>query len=468
MVEPVALQPLAGPPPATARGEAIALLRLAAPLVGANLLQMGVYAVDVMFVARLGPVDFAAATLGVFLFSLIMWALIGLTGACAPIIAAELGRKSHAVREVRRSFRMAMWLGALVGLIAMGVLAFGEEILRVLGQNPIVAARTGAFLDILLFVMLPNIWAGVMRTVAAALGRPGWALAVTAMALGLGAFGNWLLVFGHWGFPALGLEGSALASVVTAVVMMLAYAAILAFDPKLRRYRLFGRWWRPEWSRLREIAWLGAPIAMVFTLEGGLFGGAAFLMGLIGVVEVAAHAIALNIAAIAFQVPFGVAQAATIRVGMAYGARDPVWIARAGWAAIVAGTGFMALTATLIWVAPKLIVSIYVDVDDPSRAREVALAVQYLAVAAMFQLFDGAQAVSAGALRGLQDTRIPMVIAAFGYWVAGFGTAILLGFWAHWEGLGIWVGLAVGLLVVSALLVTRWSMRERLGLLPDR
>jgi MATE family multidrug resistance protein len=468
MVEPVALQPLAGPPPATARGEAIALLRLAAPLVGANLLQMGVYAVDVMFVARLGPVDFAAATLGVFLFSLIMWALIGLTGACAPIIAAELGRKSHAVREVRRSFRMAMWLGALVGLIAMGVLAFGEEILRALGQNPQVAARTGAFLDILLFVMLPNIWAGVMRTVAAALGRPGWAMAVTAMALGLGALGNWLLVFGHWGFPALGLEGSALASVVTAVVMMLAYAAILAFDPRLRRYRLFGRWWRSEWSRLREITWLGLPIAMVFTLEGGLFGGAAFLMGLIGVVEVAAHAIALNIAALAFQVPFGVAQAATIRVGMAYGARDKLWIARAGWSAIIAGTGFMALTATLIWVAPKLIVSIYVDVDDVSRAREVALAVQYLAVAAMFQLFDGAQAVAAGALRGLQDTRIPMVIAAFGYWVAGFGTAILLGFWAHWEGLGIWVGLAVGLAVVSALLVTRWSMRERLGLLPDR
>ena len=466
MAEPVVFQPLAGPPPASARGEAIALLRLAAPLVGANLLQMGVYAVDVMFVARLGPVDFAAATLGVFLLSLIMWALIGLTGACAPIIAAELGRRAHAVREVRRSFRMAMWLGALSGLIAMAVLAFGKEILLALGQNPHVSARTGAFLDILLFVMLPNIWAGVMRTVAAALGRPGWALAVTAMALGMGALTNWLFVFGHWGFPAWGLEGSAVASVLTTTTMMFAYAAILIFDPRLRRYRLFGRWWRPEWSRLWEIARLGAPIAMVFTLEGGLFGGAAFLMGLIGVVEVAAHAIALNIAAIAFQVPFGVAQAVTIRVGMAYGARDPVWIARAGWAGIVAGTGFMVLTATLIWVAPRLVVSIYVDVDDPSRAQEVALAVQYLAVAAMFQLFDGAQAVSAGALRGLQDTRVPMLIAAFGYWVAGFGTAILLGFWAHWEGLGIWAGLAVGLAVVSVLLVTRWSMRERLGLLP--
>ena len=466
MDAPAARTPLDGPPPAGFRTELGALLRLAGPLVGANLLQMSIYAVDVMFVARLGAVDFAAATLGVFLFSLIMWALIGFTGACAPIIAAELGAKTHAVRQVRRSFRMAMWLGAISGVMAMLVLLNSEKILLLLGQDPHVSARTAAFMNILLLVMLPNIWAGVMRTVAAALGRPGWAMLVTALALGLGTLGNWLLVFGHWGFPAWGLEGSAVASVITAVAMMFAYAAILLFDPKIRRYRLFGKWWVPHWQRMREIAKLGAPIAAVFTLEGGLFGGAAFLMGLIGVVEVAGHAIALNIAAIAFQVPFGIAQAATIRVGMAYGARDPLWIGRAGWASIVTGTGFMVVTAAIIWIAPKLVVSMYVDVNDPARAQEVALAVQYLGICAMFQLFDGAQAVAAGSLRGLQDTRVPMVIAAFGYWVAGFGTAIALGFWAHWEGVGIWIGLAVGLLVVSGMLVTRWAMRERLGLLP--
>ena len=458
--------PLAGPPPATWRDELAALVRLAGPLVGANLLQMAVYAVDVMFVARLGPVPFAASTLGVFLLSLIMWALIGFTGACAPIIAAELGRRTHAVREVRRSFRMAMWLGAFASVIFMLVLGQGERILLALGQDPEVSERSGAFLDILLWVMLPNVWAGVMRTVAAALGRQGWAIGVTAMALGLNLLGNWLLVFGHGGFPALGLEGSAIASCVTALAMMLAWGAILRFDPKLRRYRLFGNWWRSEWRRLREIARLGAPIAFTFTLEGALFGGAAFLMGLIGVIQVDAHAIALNIAAVAFQIPFGIAQAATIRVGMAYGARDQRWIARAGWVAIVLGTGFMLVTAGAIWVAPRLFVSAYVDVDDPAHAATVALAIQYLAVAAMFQLFDGAQAVAAGALRGIQDTRMPMVIAGFGYWIAGFGTAIWLGFSAGWEGVGIWVGLAVGLLVVSALLVARWSMRARLGLLP--
>ncbi len=457
-------QPLAGPAPASDRAEARALFALAAPLVGANLLQMAVYAIDVMFVARLGTVEFAAATLGVFLYSVIMWAMIGLTGACAPLIAAELGRRRHAVRQVRRTFRMAMWLGVVGSIPFLLLLAHGEDVLLLAGQDPAVAVRTGDFLDILLLCLIPGVLGGIMRTAAAALGRPNWALIVTAAALLVGLLGNWLLVFGNLGFPALGLEGSAIASLVTVLVMAVAYAAILAFDPAIRRYRLFGRWWRTEWSRFAEIVRLGAPIALTMTLEGALFGGAAFLMGLIGVTEVAAHAIALNIAAIAFQVPFGIGQAATIRVGMAYGARDPAWMGRAGRVAIVAGTGFMLVTASAIWLAPRLFVSAYIDVADPANAAVVLLAVQYLAVAAVFQLFDGAQAVTAGVLRGVQDTRVPMIIAGLGYWVAGFGTAVVFGFALDWQGLGIWIGLAVGLVVVSALLLWRWRARERLGL----
>lgn len=457
--------PLAGQPSADWRAEFGALVRLAAPLAGANLLQMAVYAIDVVFVARLGAAEFAASTLGVFLFGMVLWGLVGLTSACAALIAAELGRKRHAVREVRRSFRMAMWLAVVAAAPFIVALAYGETILRFAGQDAHVAERAGAFLDILLFALIPAVAMNVMRTASSALGRPGWALGVTTLSLALGALGNWLLVFGHGGFPALGLEGSALASVVTSVIGMLAYGAILVLDPRLGRYRLFGRWWRTEWPRFRQLVRIGAPIAATWTMEGGLFGGAALLMGLLGVPEVAGHAIALNIAALAFQVPLGVAQAATIRVGLAYGARDPAWIARAGWTAIVVGTGFMGLTATLIWLAPRLLIAAYVDVGDPANAHVVALALDYLVLAAMFQLFDGAQAVTAGALRGLQDTRAPMVIAGFGYWVAGFGAAILLGFGLGWRGQGIWAGLAIGLAVVSALLLARWSRRARLGLL---
>lgn len=455
-----------GPAPASGREEMRALLRLATPLVAANLLQMAVYAVDVVFVARLGEVELAAATLGVYLYGIIMWALIGLTGAAAPLIAAELGARAHSVREVRRSFRMAMWLAVVAGAPFLLLLAHGRELLVLAAQDPRVAERADAFLDILLWAMIPAVAAGVMRSTAAALGRPAYAMAVTAVAVVVAIAANWALVFGNAGFPRLGLEGSALASLLTTIAMALAYAAILLLDRRMRRYRLFGRWWRTEWSRLAEIVRLGLPIAATVTFEGALFGGAGFLMGLIGVTEVAAHAVALNIAAVAFQVPFGIGQAATIRVGMAYGAADRRWIGRAGWAALGLTVAFMAATAAGLLLFPRLFVSLYVDVDAAANARLVALAVDLLLVGAMFQLFDGGQAVAAGVLRGLQDTRVPMIVALFGYWIAGFGTAALLGFRAGWGGIGIWLGLAVGVAVVYALLLWRWAARERLGLLP--
>lgn len=465
-MEFAAAPPLTETRPASDRAELSALLRLSAPLVGANLLQMAVSAVDVIFVARLGTIDLAAATLGVFLFNLSMYALIGLTSAASPLIAAELGRRRHAVREVRRSVRMAFWVGVAAALPVLLLLAHGETLLLLAGQDADVARRAGHFLDIILIGLLPGVAAGVMRSSAAALSRPGWAFAVTGLALLVSIVANWALVFGNLGAPALGLEGSAIASVISLTAMTIAYVGIFLFDRRLRRYRLFGRWWAAEWPRFRDIVRLGVPIMLTWTFEGALFGGAAILMGLIGVNEVAAHAVALNIAAIAFQVPFGIAQAATIRVGMAYGALDREWIARAGRVALVMGIGFMGITAGAMWAAPRLFVSAYVDVEAPANAIVVKLAVQYLALAAMFQLVDGAQAVAAGVLRGLQDTRVPMLIALFGYWVVGFGTSIFLGFQAGWAGVGIWTGLAVGLLAVSILLMWRWYARERLGLVP--
>lgn len=450
------------------QAELAALARLAAPLAGANLLQMAIGAVDVIFVARLSTVDFAAATLAVFSLNLAMYALIGLASASAPIIAAELGRRAHAVREVRRSVRMALWAAIGGAVPAFVLLGYGEAIFRFAGQDAEVARRVGHFLAIVRFALFPGVAGVVMRIACSALGRPNWAFAVTLIGLGIGALGNWLLIFGHGGFPAFGLAGSALATLIGTTATFLAYVLILLFDPKIRRYRLFGRFWRPEWSRLADIVRLGLPIAASWTFEGALFGGAAVLMGLIGVADVAAHAVALNIAALAFQIPLGIAQAATIRVGLAYGAADRDWIARAGWVAVVMGTGIMALTALLILVAPGLLVAIFLDTAAPANAAVVALALQFLTVAAAFQLLDGCQVVTAGVLRGLQDTRVPMVIAGIGYWVVGFGTSILLAFGFGWGGVGVWIGLAFGLFAVAVPLVWRWNARERIGLLPAR
>ena len=187
-------------------------------------------------------------------------------------------------------------------------------------------------------------------------------------------------------------------------------------------------------------------------------------MGNIGTAQLAAHTVALQIAALAFQVPFGVGQAATIRVGYFYGARDPEGMKRAGWAAIAIGTGFMGLTALAMIVAPRYLLAIYVDPWDPANSVLIGYALTYIVIAAAFQLFDGMQAVAAGALRGLQDTRVPMWIAAFAYWVPGIGTSVVLGFLTPLEGVGVWIGLATGLTVAAALLIWRWTARDRLGL----
>ncbi len=448
------------------RTELGATLRLAAPLAAANLLQMLVYAIDVIFVARLGEQTLAACSLATTLFGLMMWCFSGLTGACAPLIAAELGRRRHAVREVRRTVRMAMWLGVLCGLAGMAVCLWGEHLLLLAGQDTQVSAVAGQFLAILLWAMIPNVLAAVLRNFVSALGRPVFATLITLLAVGVNALGNYAFVFGNLGAPAMGLDGSAISSVLTALAMLTAYAVAIASDRRMRRYRIFGRWWRPEWQRFREVIKIGTPIALIILAEGGLFSSAAFLMGLIGQAELAGHTVALQVAALAFQIPFGIGQAATIRVGYHYGARDIGAIAEAGKAAVVMAMGYMLIPALVMILSPLTVLRLYVDPAAPANAAMVGHAVKFLAIAAAFQLFDGLQAVLAGSLRGLQDTRVPMQLALAGYWIAGFATCVALGFWTPLAGTGVWIGLAVGLVVVSALLGWRWQRRAKLGLLP--
>ena len=446
------------------RAELGATLRLAAPLAAANLLQMLVYAIDVIFVARLGEQALAASSLATTLFGLMMWCTIGLTGACAPLIAAELGRRAHAVREVRRSVRMAMWLAVGVGVLAMLVSANGERLMLLAGQDAEVSRLAGEFLAILLWATVPNILAGVLRNFVSALGRPVFATAITGLAILVNALGNYMFVFGHFGAPAMGLDGSALSSVITACIMLGAYVVAIQTDRRLRRYHVFGRWWRPEWTRLRDLVRIGLPIALIILAEGGLFSSAAFLMGLIGQAELAGHTVALQVAAIAFQIPFGIGQAATIRVGYHFGAGDHAAVGRAGRAALIMAVGYMALPASLMIFAPRLVLGLYVDPAAPQNAAMVGFAVQFLAIGAAFQLFDGIQAVLAGALRGLQDTRVPMLMALGGYWMGGFTVSAGLGLFTPLAGLGVWIGLAAGLVVVSVLLLLRWHRREALGL----
>ena len=450
--------------PSPFRAELGATFRLAWPLALANLLQMAVYAIDVIFVARLGQDALAAASLAIAIFSLMMFGFSAVTGAVAPLIAAELGRRSHAVREVRRSVRMALWLAAFCGVIGMIGCLLADNLMLATGQKPELAERSGRFIALLSLGMIPMLISNVLRTFVSVMGRPIFATFVTALAIVVNGLGNWLFVFGNLGAPALGLQGSALSSVITGLATALTYVLIVARDRRLRRYHIFGRFWRPEWTRLREILRIGAPIGLTMVAEAGLFSSAAFLMGRIGEAQLAAHTIALQIAAAFFQVPFGIGQAATIRVGYHFGAGDSAGVGRAGWAAIVSCLAFQIASAAIMLLAPRVLLSAYVDVREPANLALVGFAVQFLAIGAAFQLVDGVQAVAAGALRGIQDTSTPLMIALFSYWVPGFGVSTLLGLYTALAGVGVWIGLASGLTFAAALLLWRWSRRGELGL----
>ncbi|ASP31557.1 MATE family efflux transporter [Qipengyuania flava] len=456
--------PIADPGGDGWRAELGATLRLSWPLAAANLLQMLTYAIDVIFIARLGEDQLAASALAIALFGLVLWALSGLTGAVAPLAAAELGERAPALRPVRRSVRMALWLAVFSGVAGIGICLLLGPLMHVTGQQAQITALATEYNSLLVLSLIPMLFNNVLRSFVSTLDRPIFATAITAGGIFVNALANYAFIFGNLGAPELGLQGAAVATILTTLTTLAAYVVAIRLDPRLHRYRVFGRWWSPDWPRLLHIVRIGTPIALTITAEAGIFGAAAFLMGNIGASQLAAHTVALQIAALAFQVPFGVGQAATIRVGYFYGARDPDGMKRAGWTAIVVGTGFMAFTALLMIMIPKPLIAIYVDPWDPKNAVLVGFALQYIVIAAAFQLFDGMQAVAAGALRGLQDTRIPMWIAAFAYWVPGIGTALALGFYTPLEGVGVWIGLATGLTVAAALLGWRWHRREALGL----
>jgi MATE family multidrug resistance protein len=360
--------------------------------------------------------------------------------------------------------RQGLWSAVAIAVPIWLVAWWGEAILLATGQEPALAAAAGGYIRSLMWSLLPFLFYLVLRSFLAALERPGWALVVGLLAIPLNLAIAWVLMFGQLGFPRLGLAGAGIATTLSSTFMFLGLALVVVLDRRLRRYHLFGRFWRADWGRFRALWRIGIPIGLTLAFEVTIFNAAALLMGRIGASELAAHAIALQIASFTFMVPMGVGQAVTVRVGLAYGAGDPDGVTRAGWTAFALGVGFMVFTALLMVLVPEPLVGIFLDRADPKNAPVVAFAVSFLFLAAVFQLADGAQAVGAGMLRGLQDTRVPMIFALFGYWGIGLPVGVLLGFWTPLRGTGIWIGLALGLAVVAALMLWRWTRRERLGL----
>ena len=444
--------------------EAKAMLALSWPLVLTNIAQTAMTATDVVMMGHLSPEALAAGALGANLYMAVLIFGIGVMAAVPPMISIELGRNRHAVRDVRRTVRQGFWAAmTIVGPMWL-FLWQAEAILAGMGQDPALSRAAASYVHTLQWGLLPFFFYLVLRGFVAALQRPFAASVVVVIGVGFNALANWCLMFGALGFPALGLPGSGLATTLSSIFMFAGMALVVTRDRRFRRYQLFRRFWVPDWQRYRAFWKLGLPIGTTLAFEVMIFNGAALLMGLIGPTSLAAHAIAIQIASLTFMVPMGIGQAATVRVGRAFGAGDREGIARAGSTAIALGLGFMVLTALTMWLAPQILVGPFLEMSKPGAADVAALAMTFLLYAAIFQIADGAQVVGSSVLRGLGDTRVPMIYAGIGYWVIGLPLAAALGFWTPLAGVGIWIGLAVALAIVAVLMLSRWHAREKLGL----
>lgn len=439
---------------------ATALLGL--PLIGAQLAQTAIGATDVIMLGRLGARELAAGVLGTQTFFFFFIFGIGFSNAVIPLAAHAFGRGD--TRAVRRSVRMGLWVAAVYAVPVMFVLWHTEAILLALGQEPELARLAGAYEHVVQWGLFPALFAMGLRSFFTAIGRA----QVILWAMLAGVVANIMLdyafIFGHFGAPRLGIVGAAVASFGSTVLIFALLAIWANTRPAFRPYELFVRLWRPDWKAFFEVVRLGIPISTAIIAEVGLFMMASVMMGWLGTVSLAAHGIAIQLASITFMVPLGLSQAGTVRVSQAHGRNDFEDLDRAARTVIAMATSIAIASALLFWLLPGPLVGLFLDRDNPLALQVARVAVPLLAVAAAFQIFDSLQVTGASLLRGLKDTRVPMVMAIVSYWVIGATSAYVLGFPAGFGGVGVWTGLAFGLACAAVAMNWRFHRRRAYGL----
>jgi MATE family multidrug resistance protein len=440
-------------------------LRLSWPLTAINFAQVAFNVTAVIFMGRLGPGELAGGVLGAAFFNAVSVFTVNLVAATAPLIAAEIGRNTRATpSEIRRTFSQGIWTAFAAAVPFIVMLVWSEELLVLAGQDPVIARHAAEYLAGVSWGLLPMLGFTVIRSFLSAVERLRliWMVGLTAIACNAALI--YTLSFGAFGFPALGLQGTGLAIAVTWTLMLFAGALAIQISPHLRAYRLLGRLLRQDWPRFLHIWRIGFPAALTLAFEVTAFSAAFVVMGIIGADTLAAHGIALQIVTIAYMIPLGISQAASIRIGRAWGGGDHVGIARAGGAAFAVAMTVSSFVAIGVIFFPEFLVGLFIDLSAPESANVASLTLKFLGLAAVFQLVDAAQVVGIGMLRGLHDTKVPMILAAAGYWLIGLPVGAALAFLTELQGTGVWIGMTASLGVLAALSLTRWHMRDRLGL----
>lgn len=425
------------------------MIALAVPVVLSELGWMAQGVVDNIMVGALGPAAIGAVSLGNAVYYTPSLFGIGLLLGLDTLVSQAYGRQDH--DDCHRWLAQGVYLACIITpplMILVAALSFG---LTHFGVTPAVALPASSYLRILNWGTLPLLLYGGTRRYLQGVGQVRVITVTYILANLLNWGGNWVLIYGKFGFPALGVDGSAISTCIARVAMAVALLGFAWRYERSRGHPLFRHWAGPQIARLRQLVRIGAPAAGQILLEVGAWNLSTFSAGYLTPVALATHAIALNYASVSYMVPLGVSAAAAVSVGHAVGAGNPARARRAGWLALGLGTSFMICAGIVFLVAPRPLISLYTR--DP---RVLAVGPTLLWIAAAFQIFDGIQTVCTGALRGLGETRVPMIANFVGYWILGLPLGLSLCFILRWGIYGTWIGLTLALIVISISLLLRW------------
>jgi MATE family multidrug resistance protein len=439
-----------------ARTEVRATLALSVPLAAANLAHIAMAVTNTVMVGQLGAMPLAAAGLGGMLYFTGGVTLQGVLSAVAPLAAQALGAGDrHAAGRITGT---GLLLAVLLALPFVAALTSLDLLLRALGYDETLAAEIGRYLRAIAWGGPAFLGFAVLRSLFSALSHTRPVMVVVLVCVAGNALLNWLLIFGHLGMPALGVAGSGYASAINQWLMLAGLALCIRIMPGLAAFRMLRNPLAARRFEMGQILRLGLPLGAIRGIEIGVFMTAGVLAGLLGPAALGAHQLVLNCASITFMVPLGISQAVTVRVAYELGAGQALAARRAGFIALALGIGFMGAATIVLWTAPDAIIAAYVDITDPANRETVQIARQLIAIAAIFQIFDGTQVIAAGALRGYKDAMVPMLLATFGYWGVGFAGCWIFAFPLGYGAAGLWWGLALGLAVVAVLLTLRLHM----------
>jgi MATE family, multidrug efflux pump len=436
----------------TYREELQPMLALAGPVVLAEIGWVTMGIVDTIVVGPIGPAAIGAVGIGSILFLVFgifgMGLLLGLDTLVSHAFGA--GRLDECHRWLLHGLTLSLLVAPVLTVIAL----VGIALLPWCGLQPEVLALTVPYLRVIVWSLLPLLVYAAFRRYLQALGivTPVTIALVTANVIN--AVAAWALVYGHLGAPAMGTTGSGVATLLSRIYLAAALLVSVVSADRRHHISLRSVSWRPGAKRLMRLLRLGLPAAAQVSLEMGVFAAASALAGRLDPVSLASHQIALNLASLTFMVPLGVASAGAVRVGQAVGRQDARGAARSGWMALMIGTAFMSAAAVVFVVAPRPLIGLF-----SSSQAVFAVARRLLLIAAMFQLFDGLQGVSTGVLRGLGDTRTPMLSNLAGHWLLGLPVGYALCFWWRWGVVGLWTGLSIGLIAIGSTLLITWHRR---------